>query len=174
MIRLGVEAKHRDSESCASIPHLSRASLLQRAAAASNTNMQYSLVFLAVVAMLGSALGFQVAPRGLRTASRCSGVSSSFTARPAAVTAGGAAAPRAFAHERRQQRFSMQFGEGGGPIEKGTMPSYEEEQEKAFFNSELDNAPATEKVKDPVVIITLAWILGMFLLATGLILNGVN
>ncbi|CAM9499775.1 unnamed protein product, partial [Ectocarpus sp. 13 AM-2016] len=40
--------------------------------------------------------------------------------------------------------------------------------------SELDNAPATEKVKDPVVIITLAWILGMFLLATGLILNGVN
>ncbi|CAN0398151.1 unnamed protein product, partial [Ectocarpus fasciculatus] len=65
-------------------------------------------------------------------------------------------------------------GDGGGPIEKGTMPSYEEEQEKAFFNSELDNAPATEKVKDPVVIITLAWILGMFLLATGLILNGVN
>ncbi|CAB1099131.1 unnamed protein product [Ectocarpus sp. CCAP 1310/34] len=142
--------------------------------------MQYSLVFLAVVAMLGSVLGFQVAPRGLPTASRCSGVStsprasSSFTARPVAATAAGGAAPRASAHKRRQQRFSMQFGEGGGPIEKGTMPSYEEEQDKAFFNSELDNAPATEKVKDPVVIITLAWILGMFLLATGLILNGVN
>ncbi|CAN0435350.1 unnamed protein product, partial [Ectocarpus sp. 8 AP-2014] len=117
MIRKGVAAKHRDSESCAAIPHLSRTSPLQRTAAASNTNMQYSLVFLAVVAMLGSALGFQVAPRGLPTASRCSGVSpsprasSSFTARPVAATAAGAAAPRASAHKRRQQRFSMQFGE---------------------------------------------------------------
>lgn len=25
-------------------------------------------------------------------------------------------------------------GDGGGPIERGNMPSYEEEQEKAFFN----------------------------------------
>lgn len=40
--------------------------------------------------------------------------------------------------------------------------------------SELDNAPAAERVKDPVVLITLAWIVGMFLVATGLILNGVN
>lgn len=30
--------------------------------------------------------------------------------------------------------FFFLAGDGGGPIEKGTMPSYEEEQEKAFFN----------------------------------------
>lgn len=40
--------------------------------------------------------------------------------------------------------------------------------------SELDNAPAQEKVKDPLVLITLGWILGMFLLAAGFIVNGVN
>lgn len=42
------------------------------------------------------------------------------------------------------------------------------------LQSELDNAPAAERVKDPVVLITLGWIVGIFALVVGLILNGVN
>eukprot|EP00752_Nemacystus_decipiens_P011534 g10242.t1 len=129
--------------------------------------MQYSVLFLAVLAILGSALGFQVAPRGSLTAPRARGLSAS--TRPVASASASAAAAG-----RRRTWVTMQFGEGGGPIEKGQMPTYEEEQEKAFFNSELDNAPAAERVKDPVVLITLGWIVGIFALVVGLILNGVN
>lgn len=35
-------------------------------------------------------------------------------------------------------------GDGGGPIERGNMPSYEEEQEKAFFN--VRGVPARTRV----------------------------
>eukprot|EP00903_Cladosiphon_okamuranus_P020690 g18996.t1 len=131
--------------------------------------MQYSFFFLAVLALLGSAVGFQVAPRGSLMASRSAGLStvSGLSSRPVGVASVSSTG-------RRRSWVTMQFGEGGGPIEKGTMPSYEEEQEKAFFNSELDNAPAAERVKDPVVLITLGWIVGIFLLVVGLILNGVN
>eukprot|EP00904_Undaria_pinnatifida_P002891 jgi/Undpi1/12602/HiC_scaffold_6.g02271.m1 len=136
-----------------------------------SVNMQYCYLFLVVLTLLGSALGFQVAPRGSLTATSRAVTSSAFGARSYAAASSRATA---LAGSKRRQWAIMQFGDGGGPIERGTMPSYEEEQEKAFFNSELDNAPAKEKVKDPLVLITLGWIVGMFVLAAAFIVNGVN
>lgn len=45
---------------------------------------------------------------------------------------------------------------------------------KTGKQSALDEAPAAEKVKDPLVLVALGWIVGMFVLATAFIVSGVN
>lgn len=130
--------------------------------------MRFSLCFLAVVAILGSALGFQVAPRGSLTPSRSLGQLQQ--RRFSSVVTGSSSRTGATTRRGRQWvGVTMQIGEK----ERGSMPSYEEEkQEKEFFKTDLDYASTEEKVKDPVVLIALGWIFGMFAVGTLLILNG--
>lgn len=43
-----------------------------------------------------------------------------------------------------------------------------------MVQTDLDKRPDADKVKDPIVLITLGWIFGMFLVATAFIVGGVN
>lgn len=45
---------------------------------------------------------------------------------------------------------------------------------QSWRQTDLDKRLDADKVKDPIVLITLGWILGMFLVATAFIVGGVN
>ncbi|CAM9669975.1 unnamed protein product [Choristocarpus tenellus] len=131
--------------------------------------MRFAVLLAGMVALLVGAFGFQirVPPAGGLTSSASWGSttwmstarsSPTFSTRP----------------KRRLGRscVSMQFGEDNS--NQGSMPTFEEEKEKDFFKSKLDKASNEDKLKDPVLLIALGWILAIGVASVGFILYGVN
>ena len=63
----------------------------------------------------------------------------------------------------------MQFG---APDEDG--PKITRETEGEFFQSEMDKAPATERFKDPLVLVAVGWIAAMAIAAIALVAIGIQ